>query len=362
MTPNRLFRTWLRPFAGLTALAAMLALSACGGGSGAPNNPYGSGTTIPSPLTRPADDRHRVLGQSDNADGHRGHPAVQRVLVQPSGSPRDAGRLGADHPADARQCRGGYQRPDLGAGQRRGHGDRNGDRESGATAAQSHHGDAQRRLRRNEQPLLGRNRNGNGGRDRPRAEGASRDGRSSSKSYPAATRSRRAIPGFRSRSRGRVSTDANGSATIGLVVNVNAVTQIATIRATDVTTGNQVTGNFTIQQVVDGSAILSVIPNGNTTITGPTTTTCSTGATVSFYVFGGTPPYNIAVPFPGDVTLAGSPVFTNGGHFDVTTNGDLFHRDALRDHRCHRAHDPRQDRRRRCPTSSAPRRRPRRRR
>ena len=51
MTPNRLFRTWLRSFAGLTALAAMLALSACGGGSGAPNNPYGSGTTIPSPLS-----------------------------------------------------------------------------------------------------------------------------------------------------------------------------------------------------------------------------------------------------------------------------------------------------------------------
>ncbi len=50
------------------------------------------------------------------------------------------------------------------------------------------------------------------------------------------------------------------------------------IRATDVTTGNQVTGNFTIQEVVDGSAVLSVIPNGNTTITGPTTTTCSTGA------------------------------------------------------------------------------------
>ncbi len=46
-------------------------------------------------------------------------------------------------------------------------------------------------------------------------------------------------------------------------------TQIATIRATDVTTGNQVTGNFTIQEVVDGSAVLSVIPTGTTTITGP---------------------------------------------------------------------------------------------
>ena len=36
MTPNRLFRPWLRPLAGLAALAGMLALAACGGGSGAP--------------------------------------------------------------------------------------------------------------------------------------------------------------------------------------------------------------------------------------------------------------------------------------------------------------------------------------
>ena len=46
MIPNRLFRAWLRPFAGLTALAVLLTLTACGGGSGAPNNPYAPGPGV----------------------------------------------------------------------------------------------------------------------------------------------------------------------------------------------------------------------------------------------------------------------------------------------------------------------------
>jgi hypothetical protein len=121
-----------------------------------------------------------------------------------------------------------------------------------------------------------------------------------------------------------VVTDANGNAVAGLVVNVNAVTQIATIRATDVTTGNQVTGNFTIQQVTDGSAVLSMIPTGNTTINGPSTTACSSGADVSYYIFGGTPPYTVAASFPQAVSLTGVPVLTNGGHFDAITNGSCF--------------------------------------
>ena len=38
MTEKRLFAGWLRSLTGLAAVAGMLALSACGGGSGAPNN------------------------------------------------------------------------------------------------------------------------------------------------------------------------------------------------------------------------------------------------------------------------------------------------------------------------------------
>jgi hypothetical protein len=121
-----------------------------------------------------------------------------------------------------------------------------------------------------------------------------------------------------------VVSDANGNASVGIAVNVNAPTQIATIRATELTTGNQVSGNFLIQQVTDGSAVLSVIPTGNVTIKGPTATTCSTGTSVAYYVYGGSPPYQVAATFPGVVSLSGVPVLTNGGSFTATTNGACF--------------------------------------
>ncbi len=121
-----------------------------------------------------------------------------------------------------------------------------------------------------------------------------------------------------------VVSDANGNAVVGISIPVNAVTQIGVIRATDLTSLNQVTGQFTITQVTDGSAVLSVIPNGTTTITGPLQNVCSSGVDVAFYIFGGTPPYTVAVPFPQAVTLVGVPVLVNGGHFDVITNGSCF--------------------------------------
>jgi hypothetical protein len=121
-----------------------------------------------------------------------------------------------------------------------------------------------------------------------------------------------------------VVSDATGRAAVGLAVNVNAPTQIATIRATELTTGNQVTGNFLVQQVTDGSAVLSVIPTGNVTIKGPTATTCSVGASVAYYIYGGTPPYQVAATFPGVVSLSGVPVLANGGSFTATTNGSCF--------------------------------------
>src|SRR5215471_19894531 len=51
MKENGLPAAWLRTLLGLCAIAGVLALSACGGGSGAPNNPYAPKPPVPGPLT-----------------------------------------------------------------------------------------------------------------------------------------------------------------------------------------------------------------------------------------------------------------------------------------------------------------------
>ena len=121
-----------------------------------------------------------------------------------------------------------------------------------------------------------------------------------------------------------VTTDQNGNAAVRLVVPSTAPTQFATLRATDVTGGSSVVAQFTISQFVNGSSILSVIPTGTTTFKGPDTQTCSSGASATFYVFGGTPPYTIATNFPQAITITGNPVMRSGGGFTITTNGTCF--------------------------------------
>ncbi|HET6803660.1 MAG TPA: hypothetical protein VFI50_13505 [Casimicrobiaceae bacterium] len=121
-----------------------------------------------------------------------------------------------------------------------------------------------------------------------------------------------------------VTTDQNGNATVRLVVPVNAATQVATIRATDLTSGSSVVGQFTIAQFVNGNSVLSVIPTGTTTFTGPDTEHCSNGASATFYIFGGTPPYTVATNFPSAVSITGQPVQRSGGGFTITTNGTCF--------------------------------------
>ncbi len=121
-----------------------------------------------------------------------------------------------------------------------------------------------------------------------------------------------------------VTTDQNGNATVRLVVPVNAATQIATIRATDVAGGSSVVGQFTIAQFINGNSVLSVIPTGVTTFTGPDTEHCSSGASATFYIFGGTPPYTVATNFPSAISITGAPVQRSGGGFTITTNGTCF--------------------------------------
>ncbi|HVE51313.1 MAG TPA: hypothetical protein VNG69_17050 [Casimicrobiaceae bacterium] len=121
-----------------------------------------------------------------------------------------------------------------------------------------------------------------------------------------------------------VATDANGEARVIISVPPNTPTQIGLLRAIDLSTGSQVTGQFVIAQVTAGEGVLSVAPSGTVTITGPAQNVCSAGVRASFYVFGGTPPYRVVTNFPDAVTLVGTPVLTNGGGFDVITNGSCF--------------------------------------
>ncbi len=121
-----------------------------------------------------------------------------------------------------------------------------------------------------------------------------------------------------------VITDTAGYAVVSLFVAANTPTQVGILRATDVTTGNQLTANFTVLQVTTGGEVLSVLPQGVTTIRGPSTGVCSTGVTVTNYIFGGTPPYQVATNFPGTVSLAGVPVQRSGDGFDTITNGSCF--------------------------------------
>jgi hypothetical protein len=121
-----------------------------------------------------------------------------------------------------------------------------------------------------------------------------------------------------------VTTDTNGNATAVLNVPANTPTQTGIIRATDLTSGQAITGTFLVQQIAVDGAVLAVLPLGNTTITGPDSSHCSSGVSVTNYIFGGTPPYTVGVNFPGAVTLVGVPVMASGGAFTTVTNGTCF--------------------------------------
>jgi hypothetical protein len=116
-----------------------------------------------------------------------------------------------------------------------------------------------------------------------------------------------------------VTTDTAGVAQVGIQALVDVTTQPAQIRATDVATGQALIGNFTIVRNQDGANFITVIPD-TATITS-TTTTCSAGAVVDYRIYGGTPPYRVTSSFPGAVSILNSTVAASGGFFEVRTNG-----------------------------------------
>ena len=117
-------------------------------------------------------------------------------------------------------------------------------------------------------------------------------------------------------------TDVNGLATVRLRANVNAPTQTAIIRATDVGSGAFLQTAFTIAQFTDGVGTLSVLP-AKVTIETTAPASCSSGAQAFYTILGGTPPYRIINSSPQIATVSPTSVPTNGGGFTATTVGAL---------------------------------------
>ncbi len=119
-----------------------------------------------------------------------------------------------------------------------------------------------------------------------------------------------------------VLADSTGRASVIIKANSGAPTQAAQISVTDVTPGQgqQLIGSFTIVQNTDGSTTMTVVPN-DATIKGALKGECSSGFVVDYYIYGGTPPYRVTSTFPNAITLTHTPVNTNGGFFEATTNG-----------------------------------------
>jgi len=125
-----------------------------------------------------------------------------------------------------------------------------------------------------------------------------------------------------------VTSDAGGNAQVIIRANVDAPTQPAQIRATDLTSSQQVTGDFLIQQRTDGTTILTVVPS-QTTFIGPFVNECTNGFRADYFIYGGTPPYRITQAFPtgsllfGSTGLGGTSAIVDvaGGFFEVRSTG-----------------------------------------
>ncbi|HEX8740762.1 MAG TPA: hypothetical protein VF925_11540 [Casimicrobiaceae bacterium] len=307
---------WLRPLLTLAALAGVLSLAACGGGGGSPNNPYQPGGAAPSVAPSTAN----IYSQIPYVFTVTGGTPPYRIT---SGNPNDLqvpseavgntfAVLGAVVPAPTTES---------------------------LTVTDALGRPATATVTINPAVLLPSAITITGNPNCA-ASGATlcsgQDGTASvtatgANGVPLAGRAIRfdvvqgdytiSPPGQAPATSFTVTTDQNGVAAVRLLVAVTAPTQFATIRATDVTSGESIVGQFTIAQYTNGSATLTVLPTGTTTFTGPDKATCDAGGMASFYIFGGTPPYTVATNFPQAITIKGAPVLKSGGGFTITTTG-----------------------------------------
>lgn len=129
-----------------------------------------------------------------------------------------------------------------------------------------------------------------------------------------------------------INTDEQGEAVARITANAGAATQVATIQSTDVSSGLARRYNFNIVQQVSGVGILSVLPSAGVTITGakglpgldglcPSSSNLFSAYYVDYYVYGGTPPYNVVSPLATVASVSPGSVATNGGRFTAQLNG-----------------------------------------
>jgi hypothetical protein len=115
-------------------------------------------------------------------------------------------------------------------------------------------------------------------------------------------------------------TDQNGRATTLIKADDSVTSQAAVIRATDLVTGSRVDTAFTIVQLINGDAVLSVVPGGYTS-KGFFKGECG-GTAGDFLVYGGRPPYTARSSLPNAVRLSVGGVF--GDPVSIPAAGDSF--------------------------------------
>jgi hypothetical protein len=121
-------------------------------------------------------------------------------------------------------------------------------------------------------------------------------------------------------------SDQNGRAIVTVKADASVGTQIALIRATDVTSGNRIDTWFTIVQSTAGVASYNVSPVKGS-ITGYYVNTCGAGS-LSYQIYGGVAPYTVFASSIANVVLEvgatrGQTVVVpaTGGYFNAVTLG-----------------------------------------
>jgi len=315
MTEIRHFAGWLRSLAGLAAVAGMLALSGCGGGSGAPNNVFKSTVTVQPDTAVAYSGQPMTLTLTGGTGPFRAFSSNSGVLpVTQDVAGRTVVLLPANVAADTDVT---ITIQDLGPLQ---------PVAPTATAVitvrASPLGNSLTIVPTTDDcgtavcsgqtalatvTVLGSQGNPQGRAVRFDVIGSAYSIVTNNPAQPLASTL-------------TVLTDAAGKASVILLVNANAPTQFAQLRVTDVASGQQLVGNFTIVENTNGEAILSIVPD-SVTITGAFKGQCSNGFPIDYFIYGGTPPYHVSSTFPGSVTLVNSQVNANGGSFRVITNG-----------------------------------------